>query len=239
MTFMFNGTGTVSYSVKFELITGSENNAISLTRSLNLFQRIKFAKAENVRIKNLRITYKPRTGTKGKGRIDMLVRDNRIDADMDDPIINRCDILASRKAVITWSSCIWLAKSDLNESEDPPIMFEIELSECNMRPNYSIGRSVINVELSASMNMDGFVHRAPTLAIGDDTPTVRGIQNGQEFILKHLKGKSVQAIEGGATRRTNDKDEETKVHLREDALNRTSSSSSRSSVAKKFPRSRV
>nr|QBS46640.1 movement protein [Raspberry vein chlorosis virus] len=238
MAFMFNGTGTVSYTVKFELITGSEHNVISLTRSLNVFQRIKFSKAENVRIKNLRISYKPRTGTQGKGRMDMIVRDNRIDADMDDPIINRCEASASEKAVITWSSCIWLAKSDLSDSEDPPILFEIELSECNMRPGYSIGRFAVLVELSAAMNMDGFIHRAPTLAIGDDTPAVRGIQYGQEFVRKQIKGKPLRTISGTPAPGSEEPDEGTKVYLREDAILRTSSGSSKSSVARKFPRAK-
>lgn len=159
--------GTISYTIKSEIITGTDNSVVSLTRSLNLFNRIHLTGVNNVRIKRLKLIYKPRTGSRGKGKLKICMKDNRIDGDLDDPVINRCVLDATDQATLTWESCIWLSKSDFARSADPPLVLEMEVSECNMNAGYSIGQMIITVDLTSSKSMDRFVFKNPTLSIGD------------------------------------------------------------------------
>ncbi|DBA36949.1 TPA_asm: P3 [Artemisia alphacytorhabdovirus 3] len=196
MSFLFGGIGTISYAVKSNLITGSDNNVVSLTKSLNLYQKIRFMKAENVRIKRLKVVYKPRTGPIGTGNIEAWVRDNRIDGDITDPVINRCEFSATENAVITWESSVWLAKSDLDNTDNPPLVFGMELSSCNMNPGFSIGKITIIVEITASETMDRFLYKAPTLTVGQDPLLIRSKSIGSGFITKRT-GTSIQGKEQG------------------------------------------
>ncbi|WNK12386.1 MAG: 4b protein [Coriander cytorhabdovirus 1] len=210
MSNMFVGAGTTSFTMKTELIVGSENNVMSLTRSLNLFQKLKFAGSDNVRIKHLRVTYKPRTGTRGKGRIEAWVKDNRIDGDMDDPVINRCVFDATETAQISWESCIWLAKSDIDNSTNPPIVFELELTECNMTAGYSVGKVIVVVTISASKTMDKFLYRPPTLTLSSDPTATKGIGFGSEFNTKRkglITGSIKESSDDGSVLRDRMKDD--------------------------------
>ncbi|DBA37241.1 TPA_asm: P3 [Zea alphacytorhabdovirus 1] len=199
MAFIFDKLGTFSYCVKTELITGTENNVVPLTKTLNLYQKMRFSKADNIRIKRLKVTYKPRTGTLGKGRIEAWVKDNRIDSETDDAIINRCVFGAEENATITWESCVWLAKCDLGNLENPPLVFEMELTECNMTAGYSIGRVHIVVEITASETMDRFIFRAPTLIVGNDPLAIKGVTHGSSFITKRKDAKMIGVSSDNST----------------------------------------
>ncbi|DBA36941.1 TPA_asm: P3 [Artemisia alphacytorhabdovirus 2] len=191
MSSLFGKNGTVSYTIKSNIITGTENNVVSLTKSLNLYQKVKLLNAENVRIKHLKVVYKPRTGPLGQGTIDAWVRDNRIDGDLSDPIINRCRFSATEHAVLTWESCVWLAKSDLTNSDHPPIVFEMELSECNMTAGHSIGMVSIVVEISASETMTKFLFKQPTLTLGEDQLAIKSQGYGNGFLTKRKDVKRI------------------------------------------------
>ncbi|WNB40282.1 putative movement protein [Plumbago necrotic spot associated virus] len=165
--------GLYSYVLKSEVVTGGDMNVISLTKKLNLFQKISLINAKNVRIKNLRISYLPRTGTLGTGKITATVRDNRIDGDMGSQVINELTFSAEDAMVANWCSCIWLPKSEFTSNRDPPITFEMELTECNMMAGCSIGFIVIVVDITASDSMDRFIYKQPTAQILDN-PALKG-----------------------------------------------------------------
>nr|DAF42434.1 TPA_asm: P3 [Suaeda salsa virus 1] len=196
--------GLYSYKVTSELITGEETNVVSLTKKLNLFQQVSFINAKNVRIKNLTVKYSPRTGTLGTGKVLALVRDNRIDGDISNQIINEFEFRAEDEMTANWSSCIWLLKSEFMSNRDPPLTFEMEVTECNMTSGRSLGLVVVIVEISASNSMDRFQYKSPYAKISTN-PAIRGIGNSgsksfrvtdQTKPMIELKSKSER--EGGS-----------------------------------------
>nr|UIG55361.1 movement protein [Cytorhabdovirus fragariarugosus] len=190
-----SGYGTVSYKIKTELIAGTDNNIVGLTRSLNLFQMFTLRSAENIRISRMRVLYKPRTGHLGSGMINAMVKDNRIDADLGDQIIHQTDFPAGATADITWTASMWLAKSDLQQRE-PPLVFEMELTECNITAGFSVGSVTIVIDVTGSKTMDRFHYKAPIATIRDDVIRSNALLSDKKFEVRDSR----VAISGPITR---------------------------------------
>ncbi|DBA37017.1 TPA_asm: P3 [Ficus alphacytorhabdovirus 1] len=161
------GKGTISFKIKTELIAGSENNVISLTKKMNLFESIAMRSVDNIRVKMLRVIYRPRTGLRGAGKIHARVKDNRVDGDIADQVIHQMEFCAGSAANLEWSSSMWFAKTDLNQPE-PPLILEMELSECNMMSGFSIAQIIIIVELTGATNIERFTYKTPRATIKSD-----------------------------------------------------------------------
>nr|DAF42380.1 TPA_asm: P3 [Allium chinense virus 1] len=183
-----------SYKVQTEVRTGIENNIVPLTKKLNFFQKIWFVKEENIRIRKITLSYLPRTGTLGSGTIRAVVIDNRIDPDIDDRIINEMSFAAGDKMNATWSSCVWLPKSDFMNKTDPPILFEMELSSCNLTAGYSVGRMTIVVEITASDGMERFVMSRPIARISAN-PFINPMSTSSRFDMKEVESALKKPLE--------------------------------------------
>ncbi|DBA36964.1 TPA_asm: P3 [Cardamine alphacytorhabdovirus 1] len=175
-----------SYKVQSEVRTGVENNIIPLTKKLNFLQKMWFVKEENIRIRKVTLAYLPRTGTLGSGQIRALVIDNRIDPDLDDRVVNEMSFSAGDKMNATWSSDVWLPKSDFVNKTDPPILFEMELSACNLTAGYSVGRMTIVVEITASDGMERFAMSKPVAKISANPFMLPGVQSAR-FDVKSVE----------------------------------------------------
>ncbi|DBA37217.1 TPA_asm: P3 [Utricularia alphacytorhabdovirus 1] len=173
------------YKLSSEVIVGDDNALMTLTKRLNIFQRAWYFKKEevNVRIQNIGLTYNPRTGTLGSGKIIARIVDNRIDPDQGDRTINEMEFDASEKMTASWSSCIWLPKEEFINPIDPPVILEMSLIECNMTAGHSVGRMVIRVEVVASESMDKFIFKAPTARITKDPYSIAA-SSSQRFAIK-------------------------------------------------------
>ncbi|UTQ50530.1 MAG: movement protein [Pastinaca cytorhabdovirus 1] len=182
-----------SYKVQTEVRTGVENNIIPLTKRLNFFQKMLFVKEENIRIRKITLSYLPRTGTLGSGQIRAVVIDNRIDPDLDDRVINELSFDAGDKMNATWSSCIWLPKSDFVSKVDPPILFEMELSECNLTAGYSVGRMTIVVEITASEGMEKFTMSRPIARISAN-PFIPTTSHSARFDVKQIESSANRSL---------------------------------------------
>ncbi|QRX38978.1 putative movement protein [Chrysanthemum yellow dwarf virus] len=164
---------TISYKVEAEVRTGADNNVVPLTKKFSLFQKMNYLMERNVRIRNLNLIYRPRTGSRGKGIIKASIIDNRIDPDLDDRVINMIEFDATQQMNANWSSLVWLPKSEFINTRDPPIICELELTECNLTAGYSVGHVTLVVEISASDGMEKFTYKNPTAKLQRNPYTLR------------------------------------------------------------------
>ncbi|AJG39188.1 4b protein [Wuhan Insect virus 6] len=163
-------------TVKYELVVSENGGVVSLTKRLNFFREWMTKGHDNVRIKNLIVKYNSRAGPLGSGTIITRVRDNRIDSDLSESSDNTlctAEFPVSESVILRWESNVWLYKGDLNNVDNPPLIFEIDLVACNMTLGNSVGQFAITCEMAFSKVMDKIRYKNPSAKLLD-TSSVKG-----------------------------------------------------------------
>ncbi|QQL94320.1 putative movement protein [Kenyan potato cytorhabdovirus] len=142
---------TLAFDVNTELVMTEEDGITALTKDLNPWQRIKASCMQNVKLKLIVFNYTSRVSELAKGKITASVVDNTINDDGTSNNILRAETFDVKSDVyMRWSHDVSLHINDLKVNGEAPIILRTEITDCTIKPGYSLGNIKVHIEMSLS-----------------------------------------------------------------------------------------
>ncbi|DBA37091.1 TPA_asm: P3 [Ocimum alphacytorhabdovirus 1] len=147
-------TTTLSFDIDTELMMSEEDGITALTKDLNPWQRFQTSCMRNIKLKLINFTYTSRVSELAEGIVTASVIDNTIvDDGVSNNVLRSISFDVKSDVNLKWSHDVSLHVGDLKVNGDAPIILRTEISDCTIKPGYSLGNMKIHVEMSLSNRM--------------------------------------------------------------------------------------
>lgn len=143
----------MSFKSSAELVMTDEEGYMSLTRRIGFFQMLMVKWEQNVRINKIKFQFESRAGAIASGTVEASIIDNRIDSETTNNVLQSITFGVRQNVEFTWEHDVSLHVNDLKSKSDDPIILKTYISDCNMRPGYSLGQMRIVMEIATSRSM--------------------------------------------------------------------------------------
>ncbi|QYF49882.1 MAG: putative movement protein [Hainan cytorhabdovirus] len=156
------------FNVKTELKMAEEDGIVSLTKRLNLWQTLKTKWMENVQLSNIHFSFESRGGPLAEGNVTASVHDNRISEDLSDNTLKSVTFSVTQDISFSWNYNVNFEVDSLKSERESPLILITKISDCNMRPGYSLGQIRVQIEMTTSDKMIRRMSKSPVIKLFRD-----------------------------------------------------------------------
>nr|UUH54294.1 putative P3 protein [Cytorhabdovirus fragariae] len=180
-----------------------ESGILALTKKLNVWQSLSAKWSENVQISRILFAFESRAGPLAEGVVTASIIDNRTVSDLSDNVLKSVSFLVTQDVSLSWDHNVNFHRNDLRSGEESPLILMTEISECNMKPGYSLGQMRLRIEFQTSNKMIRRLTHSPIIKLFRDHKMTAKENTARRVSLESLEarpGKPVvikQIEEGG------------------------------------------
>nr|UNG40233.1 P3 protein [Tomato yellow mottle-associated virus]UNG40239.1 P3 protein [Tomato yellow mottle-associated virus]UNG40245.1 P3 protein [Tomato yellow mottle-associated virus] len=175
------------FNVKTELTMSEEDGVVSLTKRLNLWQTLKSKWMENVQLSNINFSFESRGGPLAEGRVTASVHDNRISDDTSDNTLKSVTFSVTQDISFSWNYNVNFEVDSLRHERESPLILVTKISECNMRPGYSLGQIRVQIEMTTSDKMIRRISKSPVIKLFRDHKMSENERLGRRTSIERLE----------------------------------------------------
>ncbi|DBA37141.1 TPA_asm: P3 [Pogostemom alphacytorhabdovirus 2] len=187
-------TTSFSFSIKEELVMSEESGIVALTKKLNVWQAISAKWSENVQISRILFNYESRAGPIAEGIVTASIIDNRAIADLTDNVLKSVSFRVTQDVSLSWDHNVNFHRNDLRSGEESPLVLITDISECNMKPGYSLGQMRIKIEFQTSNKMIRRITHSPIIKLFRDHRMTSKEQSNRRVSLESLEASSGRPV---------------------------------------------